>query len=88
VRAARPDDPLARTRLADRYEAAGRLEEAEVELRSLADGDPDRAAGWERLARFYQRIGREKDARAAAGRARAAAARPDRALRPLLPSRR
>jgi predicted Zn-dependent protease len=88
VRAARPDDLVARARLAERYEAAGRLDEAEAELRSLAEEDPERAAGWDRLARFYQRIGREKDARAAAERARTAAARPERDLRPLLPSRR
>jgi predicted Zn-dependent protease len=88
VRAARPGDVVARALLAERYEAAGRLDAAETELRALAEADPERAAGWERLARFYQRIGRQKDARAAAGRARTAAARPERELRPLLPSRR
>jgi predicted Zn-dependent protease len=88
VRAARPEDPLVRGRLAERYEAAGRLTEAEAELRFLADGDPERAAHWDRLARFYERTGRAKDAREADGRARAAAARPERELRPLLPSRR
>jgi predicted Zn-dependent protease len=88
VRAARPGDLVTRARLAERYEAAGRLAEAEGELRSLAEEDAARAAGWERLARFYERIGRERDARAAAGRARTAAARPERELRPLLPSRR
>jgi predicted Zn-dependent protease len=88
ARAARPDDVVARGRLAERYEAAGRLPDAEAELRFLADADPERPSGWERLSRFYERTGRPKDARAAASRARAAAGRQERALRPLPPSAR
>jgi tetratricopeptide (TPR) repeat protein len=89
VRADRPDDTLVRARLAERLEGAGRLAEAEEEYRWLAEAQPDRAGPWERLARFYERSGRAKEARWAAERAReAAGARQDRALRPLLPSRR
>jgi len=88
VRAARPDDAVARSHLGERYEAAGRLLEAEAEYRWLADAQPERAAEWERLARFYERAGRQRDARDAAERARTAAGRQERALRPLLPSKR
>ncbi len=88
VRADRPGDAIARTHLADRYEAAGRNADAESELRAVADAQPDRAAGWERLARFYERSGRAEDARAALARARTASGTGERALRPLLPSRR
>lgn len=88
VRAARPEDAVARSRLAERYESAGRLDEAEGEYRWLAEAQPERAAAWERLARFYERTGRQQEARVAAERARAAAGRQERALRPLLPSRR
>jgi predicted Zn-dependent protease len=88
VRVDRPTDALARGRLAELYEAVGRSREAEAELRWLADLQPERAAGWDRLARFYERGGRHREAREAADRARAASgARPERALRPLLPSR-
>ena len=88
VRAARPGDAVARARLAERYEAARRIEEAETEYRWLAEAQPDRAFGWERLAEFYERVGRPAQARAAAERARALGARPDRGLRPLRPSTR
>ncbi len=88
VRNDRPGDTLARSRLADAYEAAGRLDAAEAELRAIATAQPDRAAGWDRLARFYQRHGRAADARAALARARRTSGLGDRALRPLLPSRR
>ena len=88
VRAARPDDSVARSHLAERYEAAGRLLEAEAEYRWLADAQSERAAEWERLARFYERAGRQREALAAAERARAAAGHQERALRPLLPSKR
>jgi tetratricopeptide (TPR) repeat protein len=88
VRAARPDDAVARSRLAERYEGAGRLAEAEAEHRWLAEDQPDRAAAWERLGRFYERAGRAEEARAALVRAREAAGRSERSLRPLLPSRR
>ncbi len=88
LRADRPTDPVARGRLAELYEAAGRLHEAEAELRWLAELQPERATGWDRLARFYERTGRQREAREAAGRARATAGvRPERALRPLLPSK-
>jgi predicted Zn-dependent protease len=88
VRAARPDDAFVRARLAERLEAGGRLAEAEAEYRWLADAQPERAAAWDRLARFYERVGRAKDARWAAERARTVGRRQDRALRPLLPSKR
>jgi hypothetical protein len=88
VRAARPDDTMARSHLAELYEAAGRLADAEAEYRWLAESQPERAAAWERLARFYERTGRPKDARAAIAQAHKASARPDRSLRPLLPSKR
>ena len=88
VRAARPDDGVVHARLAERYEAAGRAADVEVELRWLAEAQPGRAAGWERLSRFYERVGRRREAREASERARAAGARPDRTLRPLVPSRR
>jgi predicted Zn-dependent protease len=88
VRADRPDDAVVRSRLAERYEAAGRLADAEAEYRWLAESQPERAAAWERLARFYERAGRKNDARAAAARARTAGGRQDRSLRPLLPSKR
>jgi predicted Zn-dependent protease len=88
VRTARPDDGVVRARLAERYEADGRSAEAEAELRSLAEASPDRPAVWERLARFYERTGRRKEAAVASERARAVGGRPERALRPLLPSKR
>jgi predicted Zn-dependent protease len=88
VRAARPDDAVARSRLAERYEASGRLAEAEAEYRWLAETQPDRPAPWERLSRFYERNGRGNEAHAAAERGRTVAGRPERSLRPLLPSRR
>jgi len=88
VRAARPDDAVARSRLGERYEAAGRLADAEAEYQAVAEAQPERAAAWERLARFYERTGRPREARAAEERARTAAGRPERTLRPLLPSKR
>jgi predicted Zn-dependent protease len=88
LRVERPGDAFVRAHLGDAYEAAGRRQEAEAELRWVAESQPDRAAGWLRLARFYERGGRARDAREAAERARAVArTRPERALRPLLPSR-
>lgn len=45
VRASRPDDALVSARLGERYEAAGRLREAEAELRAAAEAQPERAAG-------------------------------------------
>lgn len=85
----RPDDAFARGRLAQWHEDSGRLAEAEREYRALAEAQPARAAGWDRLARFYERSGRGADARAARERARAAGGgHGDRALRPLLPSKR
>jgi tetratricopeptide (TPR) repeat protein len=87
VRAARPEDPIVRSHLAESYEASHRLHAAEAEWRSLAEQQPGRASGWERLAAFYERTGRDRDARAAHERARAAGQRTERTLRPLLPSR-
>ncbi len=87
VRSDRPRDAVARSHLAERYEAAGRIADAEKELRALAD-DQDRPSSWERLARFYGRHARKAEAKAALGRARAASGRPARSLRPLLPSKR
>jgi predicted Zn-dependent protease len=89
VRAERPRDALVRTKLGERYEAASRFPEAESELRAAAEAQPERAAGWERLAGFYERRGRRADASAALARARDAGAgiRGGRTLRPLLPSR-
>ncbi|GAO04141.1 hypothetical protein PSR1_03029 [Anaeromyxobacter sp. PSR-1] len=77
-----------RARLAERYEAAGLLPAAEAELVAAAEAAPDRAAGWDRLARFYARTHREDKARAAEAKARAASGTRERVLRPLLPSSR
>jgi predicted Zn-dependent protease len=88
VRASRPDDVLVTAHLAERYEAAGRLGDAEAALRAAAEAQPSRAAGWERLARFYTRTGRPGAASEASSRARDAGARSARSLRPLLPSTR
>jgi tetratricopeptide (TPR) repeat protein len=85
VRATRPD-ALVSARLGERYEAAGRLREAEAELRAAALAQPERAGGWERLALFYERRGRLAEAGAALARAREAGGRNGRTLRPLLPS--
>jgi tetratricopeptide (TPR) repeat protein len=79
----RPGDPLVRARLAERYEATGLLAAAEAELVAAAEGAPDRAAGWDHLARFYARAGRADKARAAEAKARSAAGTHDRKLRPL-----
>lgn len=88
LRADRPADAFARARLAEAYEAAGRWGEAEAELRWAAELQPDRPAGWDRLAQFYARAGREREAREAAARGQGSAgSRPERALRPLPPSR-
>jgi predicted Zn-dependent protease len=83
VRAARPGDVLARTQLAERYEADGRLADAERELVAAAEAAPDRAGTWKRLARFYARVRKPRAARDAEARARAIEGRDDRALRPL-----
>jgi len=89
IRAARPADAVARGRLAALYEAAGRLHEAEAEHRALAESRPERAQGWEDLARFCERNGRHAEARAAHARARAARGQASpRELRPLQPSTR
>ena len=89
LRAARPENASITLALAERYEEAGRLAEAEAELRRNVDAAPDRPLGWSLLSRFLARHGREEEARAAETRARErAGAAPDRALRPLLPSRR
>jgi predicted Zn-dependent protease len=88
-RATRPGDVFARAHLGDAYEDVGRRKEAEAELRFVAEAQPDRPSGWLRLARFYERAGRPHEAKEAAERARAlGGARPERALRPLLPSKR
>ncbi|WP_232288393.1 lipopolysaccharide assembly protein LapB [Anaeromyxobacter sp. K] len=84
----RPGDALVRARLAERYEAAGLLPAAEAELVAAAEAAPERAAGWDRLARFYARTHRDEKARAAEAKARAAAGTRERVLRPLLPSSR
>ena len=88
LRAARPAAPGLALALSEHYESVGRLPEAAAELVRAAEAAPERAAGWDRLARFHARHGQEAEARAAEARARDVAAKPDRALRPLLPSRR
>ena len=88
LRSERPTDVFARAHLGDAYEDAGRRVDAEAELKWVAEAQPDRPAGWLRLARFYEHAGRPREAREAAERARAAGGvRPERSLRPLLPSR-
>jgi predicted Zn-dependent protease len=87
LRALRPGDVFTRAHLGDAYAEVGRRGEAETELRWVAEAQPDRSAGWLRLARFYERAGRPREAREAAERARAAGGGHERALRPLLPSR-
>lgn len=75
--------------LAERYEEVGRVADAEAEYRRYAEAAPDRPQGLRLLARFLERHGREEEARAAEARARErAGGTPDRALRPLPPSRR
>lgn len=89
LRTARPGDAFVRAHLGDAYEDTGRPLDAEAELRWVAESQPGRAVGWLRLARLYERMGRSREARDAADRARAAGSvRHDRALRPLLPSKR
>jgi len=88
VRALRPDDPSVRERLAEAYEADGRISEAEAAWVTAAAATPERAAGYERLARFYERLGRRDAAERAEARARAITRQGERALRPLLPSKR
>ncbi len=88
VREERPSDPAAGLALAVLHERAGRLLEAEAELVALAEASPEKPGGWDRLARFYARTGEAAKARQAGARSRAADGRKDRALRPLLPSRR
>lgn len=84
----RPGDPMVRARLAERYEAMGLLSAAETELTAAAEATPDRAGGWDHLARFYARTGRPEKAKAAEARARKASGVQERALRPLLRSAR
>lgn len=87
VRADRPEDAIARGRLAALYEVAGRLPEAEREYRAVADARPDRVQGWDDLARFCERTGRHPEARIARERAKAARGTASaRELRPLRPS--
>ena len=86
LRASDPGSVAARARLAERYEAAGRLEEAEAALRASAEASPLRPEGWRRLAAFCQRQGLAEKARVAEARASEAEARPRRELRPLRPT--
>jgi predicted Zn-dependent protease len=91
LRSERPTDVFARAHLGDAYEDAGRCVDAEAELKWVAEAQPDRPAGWLRLARFYEQAGRPREAREAreaAERARTAGGvHQERSLRPLLPSR-
>jgi predicted Zn-dependent protease len=86
LRVADPSLMAARARLAERYEAVGRLTEAETELREMARERADRPEGWRRLAAFCARHGFTESATGAEARAREAEARPRRELRPLLPT--
>jgi tetratricopeptide (TPR) repeat protein len=88
LRAADPGHAGVRARLAERYEAVGRLDEAELELRTLAGASPARPEGWRRLAAFCRRHGLGARAREAEAAAREveAQARPHRELRSLSPS--
>ncbi len=88
VRVLRPDEPSVHEGLAEAYEADARIADAERAWTAAAEAAPDRAAGWSRLARFYERVGRADAARRADERARALSGRTDRTLRPLLKSRR
>jgi predicted Zn-dependent protease len=88
VKRDRPDDLVVRARLAEQYEAAGLLAAAENELVEAARAAPDRPSGWDRLARFYTRIGRPEKARSAQARVRELSGAPERTLRPLLRSTR
>jgi tetratricopeptide (TPR) repeat protein len=90
LRSADPARAGVRARLAERYEAVGRLGDAEAELRALAGASAGRPEGWRRLAAFCRRhglAGKAHDAEEAA-REVEAQARPPRELRPLLPARR
>lgn len=86
LRAADPASAVVRARLAERYETAGRLDEAEAELRALADAIPGRPEGWRRLAAFCGRHGLDDRPSCALARARLAGAPAQRELRPLLPT--
>ena len=89
VRAVEPANATVRGRLAERYEATGRLDEAEAELRALAEAQAGRPEGWRRLAAFCARNGRSDRPSCAQARAResgAPARRELRELRPLLPA--
>jgi predicted Zn-dependent protease len=87
-RAERPAETGVLVALAELRERGGRLAEAEADLRAAAEASPDRAAGWERLARFYARTGQPTREREAEARARGLEKQPERKLRPLLPSSR
>ncbi len=78
----------ARANLADAYEKVGDLEKAEVELKTLVALFPHNAYQLTRLARFYQRHGRTREARRVLRRADAVSGRQKRHLRPLPKSRR
>jgi tetratricopeptide (TPR) repeat protein len=86
LRLADPANAQVRARLAERYEAAGRLPEAEAELRFGAEATLGRPEWWRRLAAFCTRHGLAEKARDAEARAREAATSPPRALRPLKPT--
>lgn len=87
----RPDELHLRARLADGLESAGKLDEARKQLDELIRRQPGKETPVRRLARFLERRG---DARAAlamharADKLRATPLRPQRNLRPLLPSKR
>ncbi len=78
---------MARASLARLYERGGRLRQAEAEYRAVARAHPDRAQGWEDLARACERAGHPAEARRAHERARKARGAATRELRPLPPSR-
>ena len=78
----------ARANLADAYEKVGDLKKAEVELKTLVALFPRNAYQLTRLARFYQRHGRKREARRVLRRADALSGRRHRRLRPLPRSRR
>jgi predicted Zn-dependent protease len=78
---------VARSNLADLYEAEGRAADAERELTALADGAREDPAPLRRLADFYRRRGDAPRARKAQAEAARLTGAP-RALRPLRPASR